>query len=153
MKKYNTSIRNLEFRLRAFKEQIPSMLEEVVRSKEDVIISYIKDDQLYRRGVNGEDIKIWSYAPYAPSTIARKKKKGQPTTRVTLKDTGAFYEGMHLVFEPDGFYVTSSNKVTPFLKKRYGETIFRLTDKNLTKLLQSHIRKEFVKRIKQAARL
>lgn len=152
MKKYNTSIRNLEFRLRAFKEQIPSMLEEVVRSKEDVIISYIKDDQLYRRGVNGEDIKIWSYAPYAPSTIARKKKKGQPTTRVTLKDTGAFYEGMHLVFEPDGFYVTSSNKVTPFLKKRYGETIFRLTDKNLTKLLQSHIRKEFVKRIKQAAR-
>lgn len=152
MKKYNASIRNLEFRLRAFKEQIPSMLEEVVRSKEDVIISYIKDDQLYRRGVNGEDIKIWSYAPYAPSTIARKKKKGQPTTRVTLKDTGAFYEGMHLVFEPDGFYVTSSNKVTSFLKKRYGEAIFRLTDKNLTKLLQSHIRKEFVKRIKQAAR-
>ena len=150
IKKYNTSLRNLEARLRAFKEHIPSMLEDVVRNNEDAIVSCIRDDQLYRRGVNGRDIKIRSYAPYAESTIKRKKKKGQPTTRVTLRDEGEFHAQMHLVFEPDGFYITSDNEVTPFLKKRYGDEIFRLTDKNLTRLLQSRIRKEFVKRIKQA---
>lgn len=151
IKKYNASLRNLEARLRAFKEYIPTMLKEVVHQNEEVIISYIQGDQLYRRGVNGMDVKIWSYAPYALSTIKRKRKKGQPTTRVTLKDKGDFYAGMHLVFEPDGFYVTSTDNVTPYLTKRYGNTIFRLTDKNMTKLLQAHIRKEFIKRIKQAA--
>lgn len=152
MKKYNASLRNLESRLRRFKEHIPTMLEEVVRANEETIISYVRDGQLYRRGVNGQDVKIWSYAPYAQSTIKRKRKKGQPTTRVTLKDEGNFYAGMHLIFEPDGFYVTSSDKVTPFLVKRYGGTIFRLTDKNMTALLKTHIRKEFVKRIKQATK-
>lgn len=152
IKKYNTSLRNLEARLRIFKEHIPTMLKEIVQDNEDAIVSYIRNDQLYRRGVNGQDVKIWSYAPYAVSTLKKKKKKGQPTTRVTLKDEGDFHAKMHLVFEPDGFYITSEDEVTPFLRKRYGDEIFRLTDKNLTKLLQSRIRKEFIRRIKQATK-
>ena len=90
--------------------------------------------------------------PYRPSTIRKKKKKGQPTTRVTLKDTGEFYESMFVVFDSEGFYITSSDDKTKYLVKKYGNTIFRLTDKNLTRILRSHIRKELVKHIKQAAR-
>lgn len=148
--RYNASLRNLVYRLRAFKDNIPYMLEDIIRDKEDVIVSAIADDQLFRRGITGKEQKIMDYAPYSPRTIQLKKRKGQPTTRVTLRDTGAFHKSMFVVFDSDGFYVTSSDKKTEKLIQKYGEAIFRLTDKNLTRILRSHVRKEFAKRIKQA---
>lgn len=150
VKRYNASLRNLEYRLRAFKDSLPLLLEDIVRDKEDVIVSAIADDQLYRRGINGRGEKIMEYEPYTPRTIQIKKKKGQPTTRVTLKDTGDFHSSMYVVFDAEGFYVTASDEKTPKLIEKYGEEIFRLTDKNLTRIIRSHIRKELVKRLKQA---
>lgn len=149
MKKYNASLRNLEYRLRAFKDHLPYLLEDIISDKEDVIVSAIANDQLYRRGINGKGVKIASYAPYALSTIQKKKKKGQPTTRVTLRDTGDFHNSMFIVFDADGFYVTSDDYKTSKLIDRYGDEIFRLTDKNFTRILNSHIRKELVKHVKK----
>lgn len=152
VKRYNATLRNLEYRLRSFKDSLPMLLEDIVRDKEDVIVSAIADDQLYRRGINGRGEKIMDYMPYKPKTIQIKKKKGQPTTRVTLRDTGAFHESMFVVFDLEGFYVTASDEKTPKLIEKYGEEIFRLTDKNFTRIVRSHIRKELVKRLKQAIR-
>lgn len=152
IKRYNTTLRNLEYRLRAFKDNLPMYLEDIIRDKEDVIVSAIADDQLYRRGINGQGKKIMDYMPYTARTIQNKKRKGQPTTRVTLRDTGAFHESMYVVFDSEGFYVTASDEKTENLVKKYGEVIFRLTDKNLTRILRSHIRKELVKRLKRAIR-
>lgn len=149
IKRYNATLRNLEYRLRAFKDSLPTMLGDIVRDKESVIVSAVANDQLYRRGVDGRDIKIMSYRPYAARTIQIKKRKGQPTTRVTLRDTGAFHKSMYVVFDSEGFYVTSDDKKTVWLTRRYGETIFRLTDKNLTRILRSHVRKELVRRLKK----
>jgi hypothetical protein len=149
IKRYNATLRNLEYRLRSFKDNLPMLLEDIIMDKESIIVSAIANDQLYRRGINGREIKIMSYAPYAESTIKAKAKKGQPTTRVTLKDTGAFHESMFIVFDSEGFYVTSTDDKTPKLIKKYGDEIFRLTDKNFTRIIRSHIRKELVKRIKQ----
>ena len=53
VKRYNATLRNLEYRLRSFKDSLPMLLEDIVRDKEDVIVSAIADDQLYRRGING----------------------------------------------------------------------------------------------------
>ena len=152
IKRYNATLRNLEYRLRAFKDSLPTMLEEIVRDKEDVIVSAIANNQLYRRGINGRGEKIMDYMPYKPSTIKNKKRKGQPTTRVTLRDTGAFHESMFVVFDEEGFYITASDEKTPALVEKYGEEIFRLTDKNFTRIIRSHIRKELIKRIKRAMR-
>lgn len=152
LSRYNATLRNLYYRLRAFKDSLPTLLEDAVRDKEDVIISAIADDQLYRRGVNGDDEKIWDYLPYAPRTIAKKHKKGQPTTRVTLRDTGEFHKAMKVIFDSEGFYITSDDYKTPFLTKRYGPKIFRLTNKNFTRIIKSHIRKELIKKIKEASR-
>ena len=152
VKRYNATLRNLEYRLRAFKDSLPTLLEDIVRDKEDVIVSAIADDQLYRRGINGRDEKIMDYMPYAPKTIQIKKRKGQPTTRVTLRDTGAFHKSMYVVFDSEGFYITASDEKTQYLVEKYGEDIFRLTDKNFTRIVRSHIRKEFVKRLKRAIR-
>lgn len=152
VKRYNATLRNLEYRLRAFKDNLPMYLEDIVRDKEDVIVSAIADDQLYRRGINGRGEKIMSYMPYTAKTIQNKKRKGQPTTRVTLRDTGAFHKSMFVVFDSEGFYVTASDEKTEKLVKKYGEEIFRLTNKNFTRIVRSHIRKELVKRLKRAIR-
>lgn len=152
IKRYNATLRNLEYRLRAFKDSLPTMLESIVRDKESVIVSAIADDQLYRRGINGKGVKIMSYMPYTARTIESKKRKGQPATRVTLRDTGAFHKAMYVVFDSEGFYITSSDNKTEGLVEKYGEEIFRLTGKNLTRILRSHIRKELVKRLKRAIR-
>lgn len=152
VKRYNATLRNLEYRLRAFKDSLPMLLEDIVRDKEDVIVSAIADDQLYRRGINGRGEKIMDYAPYAPKTIQNKKRKGQPTTRVTLRNTGAFHESMYVVFDSEGFYITASDEKTQGLVEKYGENIFRLTDKNFTRIIRSHVRKELVKRLKKAIR-
>lgn len=150
VKRYNATIRNLEYRLRKFKDNLPIYLQEIIQDKESIIVSAIADDQLYRRGINGRGEKIMSYAPYKPSTIAIKRKKGQPTTRVTLRDTGDFHKSMYVVADSEGFYITADDEKTPELIAKYGEEIFRLTDKNFTRILRSHIRKELVKRIKKA---
>ena len=152
VKRYNATLRNLEYRLRAFKDNLPVYLEDIVRDKEDVIVSAIADDQLYRRGINGRGEKIMSYMPYTAKTIQNKKRKGQPTTRVTLRDTRAFHESMYVVFDSEGFYITASDEKTQHLVEKYGEEIFRLTDKNFTRIVRSHIRKELVKRLKRAIR-
>lgn len=150
IKRYNATLRNLEYRLRAFKDSLPTLLEDIVRSKEDVIVSAIANDQLYRRGINGNGEKIMDYMPYTARTIKNKKRKGQPTTRVTLRDTGAFHESMYVVFDSEGFYITSDDEKAQYLVKKYGGEIFRLTDKNFTRIIRSHVRKELVKRLKQA---
>lgn len=152
IKRYNATLRNLEYRLRIFKDSLPTLLEDIVRSKEDVIVSAIADDQLYRRGINGRGEKIMDYAPYAARTIENKKRKGQPTTRVTLRDTGDFHKSMYVVFDSEGFYITSDDEKAKYLVEKYGGEIYRLTDKNFTRIIRSHIRKELVKRLKQAIR-
>lgn len=146
---YNTSLRNLQYRLRRFKDDLNKHLEDIILSKEEEIINIVTQEQLFKEGINGKGIKIMDYQPYRPSTIKAKIRKGQPTNRVTLRDTGEFYKSMFLVFEPDGFYITSSDDKTKYLIKKYGEEIFRITDSNLTKLLREHIRKELVNRIKK----
>ena len=149
VKRYSATLRNLEYRLRAFRDSLPMYLEDIIRDKEDVIVSAIVDDQLYRRGINGRGIKIMDYAPYAQRTIYRKKRKGQPVTRVTLRDTGAFHKSMFMVLDSEGFYVTTDSDITPFIIKKYGEDIFKLTGKNLTRIINSHIRKELIRQLRR----
>lgn len=149
--KYNATLRNLEYRLRAFKDELPDLLEKAVYEKEDVIVRAIQN-QLYMRGINGRGEKIASYAPYAPYTIQYKKFHGQPHTRVTLRDTGDFHSRMYVVYEPDGFYVTSYDEKTSLLVDKYGPEIFRLTDDNLTRIVRVHLRRYLIKEIKRIKR-
>lgn len=148
---YNTSLRNLTYRLRAFKEDLPKYLEEAVREKESVIVDAVRQKQLYNRGINGRGVKIMSYRPYTPYTRQLKKEKGQPHARVTLRDTGLFHEWMYVEYTSEGFYITSEDIKTEGLVEKYGPEIFRLTNQNLKDILDKHIRKELRKKIRAAA--
>lgn len=139
-KYYNGSIRNLVYRLRKFKDIIDQELKDEIMRNEEVIVKMIAEEQLYEYGIEGRGIEIASYRPYALRTIKKKQRKGQPYNRVTLRDTGEFHRSLKVVFDDNGFYVTSTDDKAQYLLEKYGKTIFRLTDENLKILLNEYIR-------------
>lgn len=85
----------------------------------------IQQEQMYEGlDANGQPIQ----PAYTPFTIAIKKTKGQPTDRVTLKDTGSFYRKQFARFHADHAVIDSKDKKTAELKQKYGEDIFGLND-------------------------
>ena len=146
---FNTSLKNLVYRLRKFKSVLDLELKNEILRHEDVIIKMVTQEQLYEKGIEGRGIEISSYSPYKPRTIKKKIRKGQPYDRVTLKDTGEFYASLHVEHDDEGFYVTSSDDKSQYLLKRYGKTIFRLTDENLKVLLHDYIRPSLKQKMKE----
>ena len=75
-----------------FFENIDDVLFNITQEKEtqDFLIDVLQD-QLF---TTGEDGKGLSLGDYSPVTIQIKRAKGQPTDRITLKDTGEFYKSL-----------------------------------------------------------
>lgn len=146
---FNTSLRNLNYRLRKFKAILSQELENTILDNESIIVEMITQQQLYEQGIEGRGIEISSYAPYAESTIRKKIKKRQPTNRVTLKDTGDFYKSLRIEFDDKGFYIVSNDFKSPYLLKKYGQTIFKLTDENLETLIHKYIRPALAVKLKK----
>ena len=49
--------------------------------------------QLFEEGVDSTGKRLDQIkGPYAPSTVAKKRREGLPVDRITLFDTGRFYE-------------------------------------------------------------
>ena len=146
---FNASLRNLTYRLRKFKDILSEELKNEIMRYEDVIIQMVTENQLYDQGIEGRGIFIMDYQPYTARTIQIKQRKGQPYDRVTLRDTGEFYKSLHVEFDDDGFYVTSTDDKAKYLLARYGTTIFRLTNENFSELLHNYIRPSLRERIKE----
>lgn len=130
-------MRNLTYKLRKFKDILNDCLIDCIQQDEKLLVSMVRDIQLYERGENGkaaagrrfgDGVPIMSYKPYMPRTIKNKKKKNQPYDRVTLKDSGAFYRSMYVEVDEDGFSIEASDKKTAKLKEKYGDEILRLSD-------------------------
>lgn len=148
-KPFNLSLRNITYRLRKFRDILDEELYYLMDKNSDVITSMIAENQLYGLGETGKRVPIASYAPYATRTIKKKIRKGQPFDRVTLKDTGKFYESFIVVPGLKGFSVEAKDFKAKFLIPKYGDTILRLSDDNLKRLLHEYIRPELVKRLKE----
>lgn len=148
MRYYNASIANLTQRLRKFDEVLKESLEEIIMELEPEIVALVAEEQLYKQGINGKGIPIMSYAPYAPSTIKRKARKGHPTNRVTLRDTGIFHGSLFVVFDEGGFYIATEDKKLVYLEPKYGENILRLTDENLSYLLNTYVKPRLAERLR-----
>lgn len=146
---FNASIRNLVYRLRRFKDILDEELRDEIMKHEDIIVQMVAQEQLYEEGIEGRGIEIMSYQPYTARTIQIKQKKGQPYDRVTLKDTGEFYSSLHVEFDDEGFYVTSTDDKAKYLLARYGKTIFRLTNENFSELLRNYIRPSLKEKLKE----
>ena len=146
---FNASIRNLVYKLRRFKDILDEELRDEIMKHEDIIVQMVAQEQLYEKGIEGRGIEIMSYQPYTARTIKIKQKKGQPYDRVTLKDTGEFYNSLHVEFDDEGFYVTSTDDKAKYLLARYGKTIFRLTNENFSELLRNYMRPSLKEKLKE----
>lgn len=104
---------------------------QVIQENEDRIID-LNLQQLYD-GLNADGSPI--EPEYTPFTVAIKRRKGQPSDRVTLRDTGDFWEGIALkVFETE-FELIGTDSKTDKLKAKYGDLIIGLSEESRLRLL------------------
>lgn len=142
-------LEDLIARLRVFEAEMIRVIEEVVREHDYIILDMNAEDQLFERGINREGIAIADYAPYAPFTIEIKKLKGQPTTRVTLRDEGDFHSSFFIDFQDGGFQIKASDWKANKLMFEYGDEILGLTDSNFKEFADYYVKPALTKLLKQ----
>ena len=122
------------------KLDISEIFNFVISTELKELIIELNQDQLYDLGEDSKGNKLWSFSPsmpYSPYTIKIKQAKGQPTDRLTLRDTGAFYksftvevEGASIILDADG------QKQDTNLFSQYGIDILGLNDQNMSIFLE-----------------
>ena len=117
-------------RLEKFENDIPLIIKEVVESNSHAICEMNTEKQLFEEGVNSAGIGIDTYKPYTGRTIDIKQSKGQPTNRVTLRDTGEFHSSFYIEAGIDSFMIKASDPKTLELMAKYGDEILGLTNED-----------------------
>jgi hypothetical protein len=123
--------------------------KNIVRDNDNILIDMNAQDQLYAKGVNRLGVRIDEYQPYRPLTIQVKIEKRQPYDRVTLKDTGEFYDSFYVETAEDRFYIKASDEKTNWLIKKYGAEIFGLTNDSLAEFINDYVKDEAYNRVKE----
>ena len=96
---------------------------------QDEIIRLNTEDQLYEDGIDSLNKKLGDYQPY---TIVIKRRKGQKTSHITLKDTGAFYDSFKVRVTNNGLEIQAddSSRYDKPLTEEFGIDILGLTEDN-----------------------
>ena len=123
--------------------------KKIVRDNDNILIDMNAQYQLYAKGVNRLGVRIDEYQPYRPLTIQVKIEKRQPYDRVTLKDTGEFYDSFYVETAEDRFYIKASDEKTNWLIKKYGAEIFGLTNDSLAEFINDYVKDEAYNRVKE----
>lgn len=127
------NLKNKIRELEQLKKQIPLEAEKIAIKYKEKILDYIREKQLFEKGIDGTGSKI--EPEYTSFTIAIKKQKGQPTNRVTLSDTGSFTDKMDLIFtDQNAIGVFSRDAKAPELISKYGSDIFTFTTNNIKEI-------------------
>lgn len=145
MKYYNLSLRNLVYRLRKFKGILDEELKNAILEYEKEITGLVRS-QLWQ----GKDGYGYSIEPlYTRFTKSTKLRKGQVADRVTLRDTGKFYKSFFIETYYEGFSIESYDRKADALLEKYGESVLRLSNENLSITLSEYIRPYLQKKIKE----
>ena len=122
-------------KLDEMRENVNRLVRETFDEHKSLIIHYNADEQMYKLG---QDSKGSIIRPaYRPATVRIKKAKGQPTDRVTLKDTGRFHKNLIVTPKEDYVEISSDVEYAKYLFKRYGDDVLGI---------QEELLKEFVVR-------
>lgn len=145
------SIIDLKNRVITFNEGLVSgmYIQRIIMDNEAYIVDLNAQYQLYEEGINRLGVSIMDYAPYRPLTIAIKEQKGQPTNRVTLRDTGNFESSFYLEVSDKQFEVKASDWKTETLIKKYGRQILGLTDDNISSLIWDYIYPDLIEKARE----
>jgi len=92
------------------------------------------EEQMYQ-GINASGNAI--EPEYKQSTINYKKRVGQPSDRVTLKDSGDFYDSIEIEARTDNFVISTQITYSIYLVTKYAE-ILGITDTNLQTFVNTY---------------
>jgi len=140
----------LKDNIRELGDDLPDVLADIIRNNEHVILDMNTQDQLYERGINRLGVSLADFEPYAPFTLRMKQMTGQPTDRVTLRDTGDFTRSFYLDVSKEGFEIKAADTKTNELVAKYGKQIFGLTKENSEELVKEYIIPDLMKHLKKA---
>ena len=145
------SITDLRQRVTELKNGLESgaWLRGIIMNNEAIICDMNAEGQLYEKGVNTYGVPIMDYMPYTHYTIEVKTIKGQPTNRVTLRDTGEFHESFYVEATDTQFVVKAYDWKTEKLIRKYGREILGLTRENLDELIKKYIYPELLDKAKE----
>lgn len=139
-------LKNLIGKLEDFRDNINSRLEAATIEAEETIID-ANISQLYDSGERRDGKKITP--AYSPKTIAIKRKKGQPTNRVTLRDTFDWQASFYIQYYPYGFEIKASDWKTDELKEKYGDEILGLQDSVIQEICKQLYTPRLIKELKK----
>ena len=140
-------LRNMITKLKQIEGTLIQAIEKAIRDNEEFILALNYEDQLYGKGIRNDSKKI--VPSYAESTIKRKKRKNQPTGRVTLRDENIFHRSFYIYYGSDNFEIMTTDPIEPFLTYRYGEQILGLTDENLRYVIEKIIAPVIIEKLKE----
>jgi len=123
------------------------IIEEITKQKEtQEFLIFVLQEQLFQTGEDGKGNSLGSYSPF---TIAIKKRKGQPTDRVTLKDTGEFYRSYVVKPFNGGFIIDADDeKEDTNLFDIYGDDILLPNEESLD-LIAEYYEEQLIEYIKK----
>jgi hypothetical protein len=110
-----------------------SIQESIIQNKQ-IILELQTQEQMYQ-GIDSKGIDI--KPAYADSTIKIKRKKLQPTDRVTLFDTGAFYNSLEIIAGQNDAVIRTVISYSVYLVDKYAD-ILGLDEENWTKFLENY---------------
>jgi len=120
-----TVIAGLKSKVSQIEKSIYPTLKDVFTKYDNVIKETNTQEQLFNLG---QDAKADSLGSYAESTKRIKIRKRQPIDRVTLKDTGDFYDSITVTSTATEVIIETSIEYAKWLVKRYGKEILGIQD-------------------------
>jgi hypothetical protein len=85
---------------------------------------------------NGRDIT----PEYAPLTVEIKQAKGQPTSHVTLRDSGDFYASIVAKVRSEAIELEGTDPKTQELQQKYGNAVIGLSDEAVAEFREDYVR-------------
>jgi len=130
----DTILNDLKNTVVKLQQAINLSLQESINQNKQVILELQTQEQMYQ-GIDSKGIDI--KPAYADSTIKIKRKKLQPTDRVTLFDTGAFYNSLEIIAGQNDAIIRTVISYSVFLVDKYAD-ILGLDEQNWTVFLENY---------------
>jgi len=126
------SLDHITKRLKDWQKKADQRVIAVAKTEQPTIERLNTDEQMYNKGERADGAAITP--PYTAFTKAIKQMNGQPTGRVTLRDTGDFHKSVSVKWGKTEFKLVANDPKTPDLVRKYSPQILGLSDGSIDKL-------------------
>ncbi len=107
----------------------------------DLVIQLNTEEQLFSKGIDSNGTRLENIGgEYSEYTVFLKKSDNLPVDRITLYQTGDFYDTFNVIVEKDGFIIEANTiKGNEDLQDRWGDDILGLTNESINELIDAII--------------